>query len=211
KEKAGGEDGESGRLEERMRRAMGDAEGESAGSEVDGDFDMGEGEGEDEDGEESDEVVGEEESELNTEDEAMLTAGQYERDEDEDGFAEALPDPKSKYLPDHLFTAALSKKKPTISPAPSAAPKRRKRVQKTAKDIVIGSRIIRALPHIDGLDTLSAPGTATPPARTNRFLSRALTKKGTSKKGAGWERRPANVGVLRRIAGAPAAGFVRQR
>ncbi|EIM84045.1 uncharacterized protein STEHIDRAFT_113252 [Stereum hirsutum FP-91666 SS1] len=217
------EDEEQKRLEARMARAM-----EEAGGEDDEEMDIGMDDGEEGD-EDSDEDEDEDEDmeelddddEREDEDEEDGDEGEDDMEDDDDDAS----DPRSKYLPDHIFTAAFSKPlkppsttTPSKPPAPKAskASKKRKRVQSLSKDIVLGSRTIRTLPppsshtHAD----IHTPGTLAPPPRINKFLSRTLSLKGTSankKKTQGWERRAANLGVMKRSGGAPAAGFLAAR
>ncbi|KAF8992334.1 hypothetical protein BDQ17DRAFT_1369694, partial [Cyathus striatus] len=104
------------------------------------------------------------------------------------------------HLPDNLFTAAFAPRaKAVVVPGDvecEAKGKRRKK-RKTgasAKDVVLGSRILRTLPST----TQSRPTPALQPKKNKKFLERVLALKGTSKsKGKRWERRAANVGVMR--------------
>ncbi|TFY70869.1 hypothetical protein EVG20_g2131 [Dentipellis fragilis] len=197
-----GEDGERERLEARMARAMGEAEGESGG-------DSDEAEGlEDVEMEEDEEGTGESEED----DEDAEMGEEFSGSEDDEDLEDErdVLDPKSKYLPDHLFTAALSNSRTSTkrttnartADADSRPIKKRKRATKKSKDILIGSRVIRALPSAGKV----VEGTGAPSRRAARFTSKALALKGPQKTAKGWERRPTNLGVLKRSSGAPAMG-----
>ncbi|KAF8506245.1 hypothetical protein BU17DRAFT_100911 [Hysterangium stoloniferum] len=135
----------------------------------------------------------------------------------------------ANYLPDHLFSVA-----PTPAPPPEenitksivkTHSRRPKSARKKAKDLIVGSRTVRTMKP----ESLSTTPLTLPPARINKFLKRTLqlkkrehsidktthgsTKKSTGKgkadnKSPSWERRAANIGVLRNANG-PALKFVR--
>ncbi|KAI0266454.1 hypothetical protein BC834DRAFT_843066 [Gloeopeniophorella convolvens] len=226
----GGSD-EDARLHARMARAMGDAEwgSDESGAESEGEWGGVGGPGEerlrgvsaDED-EDEDVGMSEDEEYSGAEDgtdEDMGGKEGSESDEDED---DATLEPlSSKYLPDHLFTAALSKPRPaetkrTSQATPQARPvRKRRRVHPRAKDVVLGSRTVRTLsPSSAGAPT-PASGTTAPPARVNKFLANALALKSVTKKNSKvpprWERRAPHLGVHKRTTGAPVSGFARQR
>ncbi|KXN81395.1 hypothetical protein AN958_04784 [Leucoagaricus sp. SymC.cos] len=128
---------------------------------------------------------------------------------------ESLSKPKKSpnYLPDELFKAAFSQaSKPALSPSkkPTASKmeqKKRKRTSSAPKDVIVGSKAIRTLASTARPVSSRA---AVPSAKVNKFLDRSLALKGQKPiSGKGWERRPANIGVLRRTG--PAAHFVRSR
>ncbi|KAJ7929039.1 hypothetical protein B0H13DRAFT_1965372 [Mycena leptocephala] len=175
-------DGIEENVESRMERAMREAQEEDEGDEEDDEDEMSDDldeeipRGEDGDGE-SDE-------------------------EDEDEQMPSNPD----HLPDHLFTSAFASTSAPSLKKPLQAPKnfKRKRTRASkAKDLVVGSRIIRIA------STTAHPIPATLPSRKIRkFTDRALALKGGAKKKA-WTRMPANLGVMRRSLPGPPVGFVR--
>ncbi|KAG6865212.1 hypothetical protein C0991_004413 [Blastosporella zonata] len=134
-------------------------------------------------------------------------------DSDEEMKSDDEPGAKSNpnHLPDHLFatafasttTKATSKRKANQDP-PTRKTRKRTRSNATTKDVLIGSRTIRTLAPgaVAGASTL-------PSAKVKKFLDRSLGLKGPSAKKRGWERRPVNLGVMRRDG--PAASFVRNR
>ncbi|KAM5543973.1 hypothetical protein V8D89_002590 [Ganoderma adspersum] len=215
-------------LEERMARAMMEAEGES-GSEDDQGF-AGSGDSVDMDGEDeemSDEEDGSEDEDED-EDEDLLDEGQSGGDEDEEMGSEdededasstrPLSAPrKDDYLPDHLFKSALSHAGTKIVfdddvPLPStdtSAPRKRKRTKRTSKDILLGSRTIRTLPKPNAVVSSAVVKGLVPPRRVEKFVKTSLNLKGdvTKAKSKGWNRQPANLGVMKRHG--PAAHFVR--
>ncbi|KAI1792326.1 hypothetical protein LXA43DRAFT_1007632 [Ganoderma leucocontextum] len=211
------EEGKSGgpsreELEERMARAMREAEGESGSEEDDEEFE----------GLEDDVEMDGEDEEMGDEDEEM---GSADEDEDDDGEEEDQDGPLTKpsstsrkgdYLPDHLFKSALSHigKKivfdddaPLLSPKDSP-PRKRKRTKRTSKDILLGSRTIRTLSKPTAVAPAAAKGLA-PPRRVDKFVKTSLNLKGDAAKAKakGWNRQPANLGVMKRHG--PAAHFVR--
>ncbi|TEB29192.1 hypothetical protein FA13DRAFT_665836 [Coprinellus micaceus] len=159
-----------------------------------------------------------------------------EEEEEEDGgeYTEqkALDDFEKRvnHLPDHLFEAAFSsaaassstatskpngKTKSTPSSLPSAStskakahqPSRKRRRPNTDLDIeVTSSKRIKVL----GTTASGAPRAplSRPSRKVAKFLDRTLALKGAGKKRLGWERRPANIGLMRSTSG-PAANFVR--
>ncbi|KAI0916519.1 hypothetical protein AcV5_002988 [Taiwanofungus camphoratus] len=154
-----------------------------------------------------------------------------EVNEDEDDAEEGLSDngeeessPPSRfsashnYLPDHVFESAFSTMSgPSLSSRRSpptatlkSTPKKRKRVKRSSKDMIIGSRTIRTLSTTTHATSLASSRTM-PPALVNKFLKRSLNVKGDAAKSKikGWERRPANLGIMKRSG--PAASFVRHR
>ncbi|KAG5650530.1 hypothetical protein H0H81_011919 [Sphagnurus paluster] len=206
-EKAG-----DGELEARMERAMQEAQAEDSDDKV-GDEDefkgiaglSGESSAEGGSGNDDDDEMSEDE-EL-TEDEDM-------DDDSDEGMDEEQPTPRSKsnpnHLPDHLFASAFAAKSAKAaskrkSTEDAPAPRKRKRTKTSPKDLIIGSRAIRTL-----TSGLTPKGAATlPSAKVRKFVDRNLAFKGGNSKKRGWERRPANLGVMRR--GGPAASFVRNR
>lgn len=164
------EEGPSGRsaLEDRMARAMRDAEEEDsdlddldeeegsafegfAGEDVGMDAGIAEGDGdeemseEDEDeGELEDEDDEEEADEDEDEDEEMASGSE---EDEEDAYTKPSAQ-KHNYLPDHLFKSALSSARNTKitfaneDPAPSHAhtspPQKRRRAKRSEKDVVLG-------------------------------------------------------------------------
>ncbi|KAG6916981.1 hypothetical protein DXG01_004410 [Tephrocybe rancida] len=189
-------------LQARMERAM-----QEAAEEMDEDGSSGEhGETDDEDEEfkgidvDSDQYSGEDDNSV-----ADLDNDDEEMDSDEEPVTKSNPN----HLPDHLFTSAFasttskatSKRKVNQDP-PTRKPRKRTRSQATQKDVLIGSRTIRTL------TPGSFAGTSTlPSVKAKKFLDRSLGLKGPSAKKRGWERRPVNLGVMRRDG--PAAHFVR--
>jgi len=120
-----------------------------------------------------------------------------------------------QHLPDHMFSAAFTPQtRPSSSKRqlPASAPRKIEKVRKRerhaqAKDLIVGSRAVRALSNPSRRASLPASMTI-PPLKIKKFVNRSLNIKGNKSKTKGWERRPANIGVLRRD-GAPAFGFVR--
>ncbi|KAF8992318.1 hypothetical protein BDQ17DRAFT_1432460 [Cyathus striatus] len=81
--------------------------------------------------------------------------------------------------------------------------RRKKKTGASAKDVVLGSRILCTLPTT----TESRPKPTAQPKKNNKFLERVLALKATSKsKGKRRERRAANVSVMRGMG--PPAHFV---
>ncbi|KAH9923818.1 uncharacterized protein B0H18DRAFT_1013523 [Fomitopsis serialis] len=149
-------------------------------------------------------------------------------DSEEDPDLEEAPAPRKKapttptYLPDHLFKAAFStsasssKRRLDTADEPSESrprKKQRKRTKRSGKgtDVVVGSRTIRTLAPTSSAVPTPTPRAMMPPPRVNKFLSRSLNLKGKPEpaRAKGWERRAANVGVMKR--NGPAASFVRNQ
>ncbi|KIJ90936.1 hypothetical protein K443DRAFT_686390 [Laccaria amethystina LaAM-08-1] len=82
--------------------------------------------------------------------------------------------------------------------------RKRKRNNQPPKDLILGSRAIRVLPDGNKPSTPSAR----PSRKIRKFLDRTLALKGGNPKARGWERRPVNIGIMRRNDG-PAANFLR--
>ncbi|KAF8845559.1 hypothetical protein BDN67DRAFT_999680 [Paxillus ammoniavirescens] len=124
------------------------------------------------------------------------------------------------YLADDLFLAAFSsqKSKPctdkgtTKSSKLRTLKKRRRKTNARAKDLVIGGRTIRTLPRASDPRSQATARTV-PPPRSRKFIDHSLAVKGKQAllkaKRRGWERRPANIGVMK-SEGAP-IGFARSR
>ncbi|GBE84120.1 hypothetical protein BKA93DRAFT_818245 [Sparassis latifolia] len=228
------EDGdEAGRddLRARMDRAMREAEEEGSDALTEN--------GEDMSGEEGSAISDDEEedSEKDDEDEEMERTRVYadgdskdegeneaEDGDDEMGAEESdddAPSPRKNsahhdYLPDHLFksafaAAAHSRSQPKVPTSSATKSQKRKRVKRSSKEIVLGSRTIRTLPSTSGAILSTAHRRLVPPARVNEFVKRSLNLKGRAAdmKIKGWARRAANVGVMKRDG--PAARFVRSR
>ncbi|KAF8148645.1 hypothetical protein B0H34DRAFT_668340 [Crassisporium funariophilum] len=218
KKKAGNE--EDG-LEARMQRAMQEAQEEMDGL---GESDEGEyeefsgiaggsggasGDGESDEGSESDEDE-EEDDDSDLDDEDDLSDS-----DDDEARQEELPQKSKKkvfnpdHLPDELFTAAFasqtaaSKRKADDQGASTTLKSTKRKRSNVQKDVVIGSRAIRILP---GAGQPTVPSVA-PSRKVRKFLDRSLALKGGKQRTKGWERRPANIGVLRRDG--PASNFVR--
>ncbi|KAG6827438.1 hypothetical protein H0H92_011793 [Tricholoma furcatifolium] len=197
-------------LQARMERAMQDAE-----NEVDSD---GDSEGDVFDGIEEDEFKGidsgfDEDSGEGSGSES--SQGSPHDDEDMDFEQTETPRINPNYLPDSLFTSAfastttksVSKRKATDDNIPGTRGKSRKRTRSNhqPKDVLLGTRTIRTLASgatVAGASTL-------PSSKVKKFLDRSLGLKGPSAKKRGWERRPVNLGVMRRDG--PATSFVRNR
>ncbi|KAK0189109.1 hypothetical protein F5146DRAFT_1057988 [Armillaria mellea] len=135
-----------------------------------------------------------------------------ENDEEEEEFHGFDAPRKSNHLHDHLFASAAAsvpsvekKTKPKYS---KEAKKTGKRKRTTAKDCVLGSRVIRALP--DPNKPPSGTPSMVPTAKVRKFLDRSLSLRNTDKRVGSWERRSANIGSMR-IDHGPAAHFVRQQ
>ncbi|OSX62280.1 hypothetical protein POSPLADRAFT_1066114 [Postia placenta MAD-698-R-SB12] len=225
------EDEEEGRaddeLEVRMRRAMREAEEES---------DVGEGssfEGLDGSGSESEEGGLEEDededasasSHFDSEDGEEAASDQDEQvqegsssEEETDNAASILTNAlaSKNHLPDHLFKSAFSKvqsvpssskRKFDVSADAPRLPSKKRRHQ--PKDLLVGSRTIRTLANPSPAVPSVAPRALMPPARVNKFLKRSLNVKGSIAdcRTKGWDRKSANVGVMKRSG--PAASFVR--
>ncbi|RDB27407.1 hypothetical protein Hypma_004361 [Hypsizygus marmoreus] len=191
-------------LQARMKRAMQEAEAE-----------MGE-DGSEDDDEDEDEFRGidgssgaEEDKDESEEDES---GSEDESDEDEEMAVPLRSKPNPNHLPDYLFEAAFSSqstrsslKRKAKDDVPTRKARRRTRSNASPKDVLMGSRAIRTLPQTQvpsGASTL-------PSAKVKKFLDRTLALKGGKSRTRGWERRPANIGVMRRDG--PASSFVRKR
>ncbi|OCH91743.1 hypothetical protein OBBRIDRAFT_886749 [Obba rivulosa] len=216
-------------LESRMERAMREAAEESdedekgfggfdpeRESDEDGASLSGHSE-EEEDGEEGG-------SHVDGNDAVHVDEGEDISDEDEQGSEDEEPSdedatsdqhlPNDDYLPDHLFQDAFSaiatsssKRKASESRSSQRPVKKRKRPSQLGRDILVGSRTIRTLPTLSATPALTSR-TLVPPAPKDRFLKRTLNLKGSKKSASkGWERRAANVGIMKR--NGPAAHFVR--
>ena len=144
------------RLEERMARAMDEAEGESDESEEEGESGMVEEDDEDvgsehgideEDGTEED--GGESADDMDEDQELAPSDNNEEVSSEEDAIMDSeqeqsLP-PSSKYLPDHLFTSAFAKLSPAHRTYSQTKPtntqkalKKQKRVNNKPKDVILG-------------------------------------------------------------------------
>ncbi|EKM52955.1 uncharacterized protein PHACADRAFT_259121 [Phanerochaete carnosa HHB-10118-sp] len=141
-----------------------------------------------------------------------------ESEDEDDEPIQSEPTKKKGYLPEHLFASAFSQLSSEDEPkakarskkrAASPPTKRRKRVKTTMKGIVVGSRVVRTLPSLADCPSTRTPKGLAPPRALNKFIGRRLNARGHAKdaKLRGWERRPANVGVVKR--NGPAAHFVR--
>ena len=160
-------------LEERMARAMMEAEGESGSEEDDEEFtgfgDDVEMDGEDEEMSDDAEESGGEDDDEDEEslDEAQSDGdedenegmGSEDEDDDEEQEAEESTRPlsaprKDDYLPDHLFEAALSHTGKKIVfdedplPSPQASrPQKRQRTKRTSEDILLGCAYTHCSSH----------------------------------------------------------------
>jgi len=216
------------RLHERMTRAMGDAENEME------EVDSGSGSEEEWGGikvakianEDGLQVVADQDVEMlrsegeeKTRREDLDSGGNGEGDETDGlGVQQPLASP-SKYLPDHVFVAALSKSKPKNAVRPSQTTlktrpsRKRQSVRTRTKDVVVGTRTVRTLSSSPASARLDSRGTTLPPARINKFLANALGFKRKSNTVSTfpprWERRPSHLGVMKRTTGAPMTGFAR--
>ncbi|KAF8269418.1 hypothetical protein EI94DRAFT_1725228 [Lactarius quietus] len=132
----------------------------------------------------------------------------------------AVQSTAGKYLPAHLFAAALAKSRPSndvrpyrTTPKVRSTSKKRRRPHARAKDVVDGTRTFRTLSSSPASIPLPAPGTTAPPPRIKNFLENAVALHGpgkrTSKLPLRWERRPCHLGVLKRTTGAPITAFAR--
>jgi len=192
-------------LEARMQRAMQEAQ-EEMDEKVESESGSGSGDSDSD-------------SENSSEDEDDVSSLQNEQSSEEEEEAEILPPkPKKKtynpdHLPDELFTAAFasqastSKRKTTEDEEDKPLKQTSKKPKRShaQKDLIVGSRVIRTLP---------TPGqpiipSAAPSSKVNKFLNRSLALKGGKQRSKPWERRPVNIGVLRRDG--PALNFVRNR
>ncbi|OCB89463.1 hypothetical protein A7U60_g3353 [Sanghuangporus baumii] len=130
-------------------------------------------------------------------------------------------DPELDYLPDHLFSEALSKKAATQPKKNSSLDeqslqtksnqKRKPAKKRKTKDIVLGSKTIRTISSKSSSVSLATYGTL-PPGKIKRFYESHLNLRSnhaSSKRGSSWDRKAANIGVLRSSSTSPAAHFVR--
>ncbi|KAL5504893.1 hypothetical protein ACEPAH_7556 [Sanghuangporus vaninii] len=130
-------------------------------------------------------------------------------------------DPVRDYLPDHLFSEALSKKAATQPKKYSSLDeqslqtksnqKRKPAKKRETKDIVLGSKTIRTISSKSSSVSLAAYGTL-PPGKIKRFYESHLNLRSnhaSGKRGSSWGRKAANIGVLRSSSTSPAAHFVR--
>ncbi|EKM52943.1 uncharacterized protein PHACADRAFT_259107 [Phanerochaete carnosa HHB-10118-sp] len=184
-----------------MERAMREAQEEF------GEDDEGEGEDFDMSGQQNDEDEG---SERDDENDA-------ESEDEDDEPIQSEPMKKKDYLPEHLFASAFSqlssedepKAKARSKKRAASPPTKRKRVKTSTKEIVVGSRVVRTLPSLANHPSTTTPKGFAPPRALKKFVDRSLNVRGRAKdaKLRGWERRPANIGVMKR--NGPAAHFVR--
>ncbi|KAF8546577.1 hypothetical protein OG21DRAFT_1599831, partial [Imleria badia] len=147
-----------------------------------------------------------------------------EMDDDEDTTSLQAPNihrasRKANYLADDLFAAAFASQNSKLAPKKSAEAaqqqtikKRRRKFIARPKDLVIGGRTIRTLPRPSDPRS-QATARSVPSARARRFVDQSLAMKGKQAllkaKKKGWERRPANVGIMKHQ-GAPHA-FARSK
>ncbi|KAG2116596.1 uncharacterized protein F5147DRAFT_673623 [Suillus discolor] len=217
------------RLEMRMRRAMEDAatEMEDAATEMD---DGGDGNGDGElenlmDGGSSesgiDEEMAEFDAESGSEEDEEMASGSEDESEDEDRPALTKLSAEGQYLEDTLFASAFASQSAhamadttTTKSLQRVQPsrKRQRRPLARAKDLFVGTRTIRTLPDSLGSKVRSTAHTI-PSQKIRKFIDQSLAIKGrlasAKAKARGWERRPANVGVMK-WTGAP-SGFVRDK
>ncbi|KAI9566976.1 hypothetical protein HD554DRAFT_1041053 [Boletus coccyginus] len=226
----GGDDEDD--MEARMSRAMRDAAGEvEDGEGDDDDDDDGEFRGFEEgmdlgddmaSGSDSSFVQDEDDEDagmsLGESDSTDPTASTDDEEMDEDEETVSLqpnihrPSRKADYLADDLFAAAFAsqnsippRKKSAEATQQQTVKKRRKKSIAHPKDLVIGGRTIRTLPRPSDPRS-QATARSVPSARARRFVNQSLAMKGKKAllraKKKGWERRPANVGVMK-YQGAP--------
>ncbi|CAL1710491.1 unnamed protein product [Somion occarium] len=209
-------------LEARMERAMRDA-AEQSGSDLEDEepeefegFNADDSEA-DEFSEASDDSVSDESSEDELPVHVREDGEEEESPSEEEDVPPRKPSQKLDYLPDHLFTAAFSQPETSSGAKRKAAAsqkdtptKKRRRLKKTNKDIVIGSRTIRTVPKSsDSLVSTPVSKELRTSAGVNKFVKKSLNVQGKSQiaKTKGWDRRPVHLGVMRR--NGPAAQFVR--
>ncbi|XP_006456361.1 hypothetical protein AGABI2DRAFT_228284 [Agaricus bisporus var. bisporus H97] len=202
------EDEDEEDLETRMLRAMNDAEDEE--SEGEREFEaFDDGSSFDDSSMDEDESEfkgpGDDDEEMSTDEADLISTERPAR-------SNSKP---NNYLPDELFQAAFSQ--PPNKPK-NGSESNKKVVTKTdksrkkasssskAKDILVGSRTVRTF---QPSKFQSVPSTSNPSTKANKFLDRALGLKGQKLRRKGWERKPANIGILRR--NGPAAHFVRNQ
>jgi hypothetical protein len=213
---------EDGTLEVRMRRAM-----EDAAAEMD-DEDEKNGDGELEnftDGGSSnsgiDEEIPEFGAESGLEEDVEMTGGSNDESENEDRPSLTKSSAKGQYLEDTLFASAFASQSAhamTDTTATKSLQKvqpsrrRQRRPLARAKDLLIGNRTIRTLPDSLASKVRSTAHTI-PSQKIRKFVNQSLAIKGrlasAKAKARGWERRPANIGVMK-WTGAP-SGFVRDK
>ncbi|KAF9229804.1 hypothetical protein BS17DRAFT_771947 [Gyrodon lividus] len=232
-----GDDDDGRAVEERMLRAMMDAaeeiesgEGEDeedeftgfGGMDLDDDMPSGSGSASEEDHSDDEDIAmwhggsdpdGKLDPEAPTDDEDM---------DGDSGDNEVAPRQKnarkSDYLADDLFMAAFSSQKSKISTGKTSIEsgklqtlkKRRRKPTARARDLVIGGRTIRTLPQASDPRSQATARTV-PSSRARKFMDQSLAIKGKQAllkaKRKGWERRLANIGVMK-SEGAP-LGFAR--
>ncbi|KAF9457371.1 hypothetical protein BDZ94DRAFT_1273391 [Collybia nuda] len=206
----------------RMERAMQEAQMEmDDDDEEEGEDDDGEhGDDEKDESDDEDEDADEDEEDEGDDGEEFKGIRESSDDEDEDmGSSDAessqsMGKPKAHpdHLPDHLFSSAFNSqtsksasKRKAKEDVHNIRSRKRARSTATPKDVIIGGRAIRTLKQ-------GGPPSAVgmiPSTKAKKFLDRNLGMKGDRTKTRGWERRPANIGVMRR--NGPAANFVRNR
>jgi hypothetical protein len=205
-----------------MRRAM-----EDAAAEMD-DEDEKNGDGELEnftDGGSSnsgiDEEIPEFDAESGLEEDVEMTGGSNDESENEDRPSLTKSSAKGQYLEDTLFASAFASQS-THAMTDTTATKSLQKVQPSrrrqrrplarAKDLLIGNRTIRTLPDSLASKVRSTAHTI-PSQKIRKFVNQSLAIKGrlasAKAKARGWERRPANIGVMK-WTGAP-SGFVRDK
>ncbi|KAG1754369.1 hypothetical protein EDB19DRAFT_2034869 [Suillus lakei] len=219
---------EDNTLEIRMRRAMEDAAAEMDDGDVENDDGDGELEkltDEEMDGGSGDSGIDEGMAEFNAEsgleDDEEMTSSSEDESEDEDRSPLTKSPAKGQYLEDTLFASAFASQSahtvadPTETKSRQKVQQSRKRQRRPlarAKDLIVGTRTIRTLPNSLGSKVHSTAHTI-PSQKIRKFINQSLAVKGrlasAKAKARGWERRPANVGVMK-WTGAP-SGFVRDK
>ncbi|KAG2349509.1 hypothetical protein BDR05DRAFT_955391 [Suillus weaverae] len=155
------------------------------------------------------------------EDDEEMTSGSEDESEDEDRPPLTKSSAKGQYLEDTLFASAFASQSAhamadtTATKSPQKVQPSRKRQRRSlarAKDLLVGTRTIRTLPNPLGSKVHSTAHTI-PSQKIRKFINQSLAIKGrlasAKAKARGWERRPANVGVMK-WTGAP-SGFVRDK
>ncbi|EJD08502.1 uncharacterized protein FOMMEDRAFT_16847 [Fomitiporia mediterranea MF3/22] len=214
-------------LEDRMERAMREAQAEE--DEDGGDAWGGFGEqSEPKTGSGSDIEYGQasDDSRSNSDGEQgnLNFADDYDDTEEEEEFDEELlnmpPQKQSRmeYLPDHLFTDALSKtqasneqKSPPLKTTLKSKPERKRKPNRKGrtKDIILGSKVVRKVaPKVSHIT--STASRTLPPGKVRRFYEDRLDlqAKSRSRTHNAWDRKAANIGNMRSST-LPAANFVR--
>jgi len=209
---------------ERMERAMLEAADEEGG---DSDEDEDGSEGSDEEADGSSSSTDERMDEDGDSDETSEFGGFDEEDSELPGSArpQRTSSIGADYLPDEIFESALAslaKKSQTKGEQPSSSKRKtvtskkvrqKNRHRESAKDIIIGSKIIRMLPSSKSMNTKTVAASRTIPSKNAKhFLQKtlALAKNASARvRRNGWERRPANVGSMQTRSSLPAARFVR--